>query len=74
MDIIIEAEKLQKALRETDIPASALIMPWEGIKFDSKGQNIKARGIFVQTNGGKTVTVWPFDLAQSPLVWPKPAI
>jgi len=66
-------EAIQKALQQTDIPASALIMPWEGIKFDAKGQNTKARGIFVQTIGGKTVTVWPFELAQSHLVWPKPA-
>ncbi len=70
----IEPDKIQKALQQTDIPASALIMPWEGIKFDAKGQNTKFRGIFIQTIGGKPVTVWPFDLAQSTLVWPKPAM
>jgi branched-chain amino acid transport system substrate-binding protein len=69
-----DPDAIQKALQQTDIPASALIMPWEGIKFDAKGQNIKTRGIFVQTTGGKTVTVWPFELAQSPLTWPKPAM
>jgi branched-chain amino acid transport system substrate-binding protein len=69
-----DPEAIQKALQQTDTPPSELIMPWEGVKFDAKGQNIKTRGIFVQTTSGKTVTVWPFDLAQSPLVWPKPGM
>jgi branched-chain amino acid transport system substrate-binding protein len=49
-------------------------MPWEGVKFDAKGQNTKTRGIFVQTINGKPATVWPFDMAQSKLTWPKPAM
>lgn len=67
-----DPDAIQKALQQTDLPASSLIMPWEGVKFDAKGQNTKTRGIFVQTVNDKPVTVWPFDLAQSPLVWPKP--
>jgi len=67
-------EAIQKALQQTDMPPTSLIMPWEGVKFDAKGQNTRTRGIFVQTSGGKTVTVWPFELAQSSLVWPKPAM
>jgi branched-chain amino acid transport system substrate-binding protein len=70
----IEPEAIQKALQQTDMPPTSLIMPWEGVKFDAKGQNTKTRGIFVQTNGGKPVTVWPFEFAQSSLVWPKPAM
>jgi branched-chain amino acid transport system substrate-binding protein len=69
-----EPEAIQKALQQTDMSPTSLIMPWEGVKFDAKGQNTKTRGIFVQTNGGKPVTVWPFEFAQSSLVWPKPAM
>ena len=63
---------IQKALRETDMPPSNLIMPWEGVKFDAKGQNTKTRGIFVQTINEAPSTVWPFDMARTKLVWPKP--
>lgn len=65
-------EAIQKALRETDMPPSELVMPWEGVKFDAKGQNTKTRGIFVQTINEAPATVWPFDLARAKLVWPKP--
>ncbi|WJR77291.1 ABC transporter substrate-binding protein [Bradyrhizobium sp. NP1] len=68
-----EPAAIQKALQATDLPPSSLIMPWDGVKFDAKGQNTKARGIFVQTLQGKPVTVWPFNIAQAKLVWPKPA-
>ncbi len=64
---------IQKALQMTNLPPASLIMPWDGVEFDAKGQNTKARGIFVQTINGKPETVWPFDLAQAKLVWPKPA-
>jgi branched-chain amino acid transport system substrate-binding protein len=65
---------IQKALQQTDLQPASLIMPWEGVKFDAKGQNTKTRGIFVQTINGKPATVWPFDMAQSKLIWPKPAM
>ena len=70
----IEPAAIQKALQTTDLPPASLIMPWEGVKFDAKGQNTKTRGIFVQTINGKPATVWPFDMAQSKLTWPKPAM
>jgi branched-chain amino acid transport system substrate-binding protein len=70
----IEPAAIQKALQATDLPPASLIMPWEGVKFDAKGQNTKTRGIFVQTLNGKPATVWPFEMAQSKLTWPKPAM
>jgi len=66
-------EAIQKALRETNIPAEQLIMPWGGIQFDDVGQNRKGAGIIVQVQGGKYVTVWPFGLASQEVVWPLPA-
>ena len=35
--------------------------------------NFLMPGIFVQTINGAPATVWPFDMAQGKLVWPKPA-
>jgi branched-chain amino acid transport system substrate-binding protein len=68
-----EPEALRQALATTEIPAEDIIMPWEGIRFDESGQNVLTRGIFVQTQEGTPVTVWPFDLAAADLVWPRPA-
>jgi branched-chain amino acid transport system substrate-binding protein len=65
-------EAIQKALVETNIPGSQLIMPWKGIKFDATGQNTLGSGIIVQVQDGKYVTVWPFDLASKDVIWPMP--
>jgi branched-chain amino acid transport system substrate-binding protein len=65
-------EAIQKALVETNIPGNKLIMPWKGIKFDATGQNTLGSGIIVQVQDGKYVTVWPFDLASTDVVWPMP--
>jgi branched-chain amino acid transport system substrate-binding protein len=65
-------DAIQKALRETRIPGDQLIMPWDGIRFDAKGQNELGDGIIVQVQDGKYVTVWPFKLASKDVVWPLP--
>jgi branched-chain amino acid transport system substrate-binding protein len=65
-------DAIRKALRETNISADQLIMPWDGIHFDATGQNEKGAGIIVQVQGGKYVTVWPFRLASKDIVWPMP--
>ncbi|HKW83806.1 MAG TPA: ABC transporter substrate-binding protein [Burkholderiaceae bacterium] len=67
-----EPEAIRKALVATDIPASALIMPWGGVKFDQSGQNVLGRGILVQIVGGTYHTVYPFNLATQDVVWPMP--
>jgi len=67
-----EPAAIQKALKETNIPGSQLIMPWRGIKFDDTGQNTLGAGIIVQVQEGKYTTVWPFDLAAKQIVWPMP--
>ncbi|NEX60579.1 ABC transporter substrate-binding protein [Noviherbaspirillum galbum] len=68
----VEPEAIRKALIETDIPGSKLIMPWKGIKFDAAGQNTLGSGILVQIIDGKYNTVWPFDIATKDVVWPMP--
>jgi branched-chain amino acid transport system substrate-binding protein len=65
-------EAIQKGLQETNIPGDQLIMPWDGIKFDGKGQNTQGAGIIVQVQNGKYATVWPFQLASADIVWPIP--
>lgn len=67
-----EPEAIRKALANTNIPGSKLIMPWKGIKFDAHGQNEYGSGILVQIIDGKYHTVWPFDLATRDVVWPMP--
>jgi len=67
-----EPEAIRKALVATDIPASALIMPWGGVKFDQSGQNTLGRGILVQIVGGTYHTVYPFNLATQDVIWPMP--
>jgi branched-chain amino acid transport system substrate-binding protein len=64
---------IQKALRETDIPADQLLMPWTGVKFDDKGQNIGVRAILQQMQGGSYHTIYPFDLALKDAIYPVPA-
>jgi len=64
--------KIRSALAATDLQASQLIMPWNGVKFDSKGQNQGTRGIFVQTLEGTPRLVWPTDQADAKMIWPRP--
>jgi branched-chain amino acid transport system substrate-binding protein len=64
---------IQKALIETNIPGTYLSLPWEGVKFDEKGQNIYGRAIVTQWHGGKLKAVWPWSVAETQAVWKLPA-
>ena len=68
-----EAEAILAALRKTDIPAEQTIMPWKRIKFDETGQNQDATPIMIQYQGGMFRTIWPFESATVPVMWPMPA-
>lgn len=67
-----EPEAIRTALTNTNIPGSALIMPWKGVKFDASGQNTLGSGILVQIIDGKYHTVWPFEVAAREVVYPMP--
>ncbi len=67
-----EPAAVQKALRETDIPGEQLLMPWTGVKFDEKGQNIGVRAILQQLQGGSYHTIYPFELATREVIYPIP--
>jgi branched-chain amino acid transport system substrate-binding protein len=66
-----EPERIRTALEQTNLGADALIMPWQGVRFDPKThQNTLGQGIIVQIQEGKYRTVYPFDLAVAEVKWP----
>jgi branched-chain amino acid transport system substrate-binding protein len=65
-------EAIRQALAALKIPGRQLIMPWEGIEFDAKGQNRHAAGVMAQILEGAYKVVWPFDLAETDIIWPAP--
>ena len=66
-----EPAKIREALEATDLSGDALIMPWQGVKFDPKThQNQRGSGILVQVQDGKYVVVFPFELAAAEVKWP----
>jgi len=65
---------LRDALRNIDIGRGVLPVPWDGVKFDETGQNIRAKGIIVQMmpDDGKYHTVWPPEYATRTPLFPMP--
>ncbi|QKT03510.1 ABC transporter substrate-binding protein [Ectothiorhodospiraceae bacterium 2226] len=68
-----EPDAIRAALTETHIPAEQLIVPWQGVRFDSSGQNTLGDGIVVQMFEDGYAVVWPHALALEPVVFPFPA-
>jgi branched-chain amino acid transport system substrate-binding protein len=66
-------EAIRVALTKTNIPGERTLMPWKNISFGPDGQNDGGAGIVEQVQGGEYQTVWPFDVAVKPVVWPMPA-
>ncbi|WP_428491310.1 ABC transporter substrate-binding protein [Rhodopila sp.] len=62
--------KLQAALRATDMPRSAMIIGYDGVKFDASGQNIESATYLTQLQGKAYVTIWPADAAVAKVQWP----
>jgi branched-chain amino acid transport system substrate-binding protein len=59
-----EPAKIQAALRATDLKPEQLMMGFNGVKFDAKGQNILASALVIQLQDGvHYVPVWPKDKA-----------
>jgi branched-chain amino acid transport system substrate-binding protein len=66
-------DAIRAALQATNIPGKLTLMPWNRIHFDATGQNDGGVGIIEQVQNGKYETVWPFDVAVKPVIWPMPA-
>lgn len=65
-----EPAKIQAALKATDLKPHQLMMGYEGVKFDAKGNNTLASALLIQVQGDKYVAVWPKDHATAPLQLP----
>lgn len=66
-----EPDKIQAALKTTDLKPDQLIMGYKGVKFDDKGQNTLAAGLVIQLQDGENyVPVWPKQLAKMAPVLP----
>lgn len=65
-------DAIRSALVDTNIPGKLTLMPWSRIHFDAQGQNDGGAGIIEQVQNGKYETVWPFDIAVKPAIWPMP--
>ena len=65
-------EAIRQALAETDIPGELTIMPWEGIRFDAKGDNELGSAIIVQVQDGEYRTVYPPPYEAVEAIYPMP--
>src|SRR6202165_1434546 len=65
-----EPDKIQAALKATDLKPDQLIMGYKGVKFDDKGQNVLAAGLVIQLDGENYVPVWPKAQAKTAPVFP----
>jgi branched-chain amino acid transport system substrate-binding protein len=65
-----DPEKIRLALTQTDLKPEQLMMGYQGIKFDSTGQNILAATYLIQLHGQKYELVWPEKAAAAKLQWP----
>jgi branched-chain amino acid transport system substrate-binding protein len=65
-----EPAKIQAALKATDLKPDQLIMGYNGVKFDSTGQNILSATYLIQLQGKQYVSVWPENRATAKLELP----
>jgi branched-chain amino acid transport system substrate-binding protein len=66
----ITPSKILSALESVNIPAKDLIVPWQGVKFNSSHQNIYATGIVQQVQGDAYNVIYPPQYAVAKAVWP----
>ena len=65
-----DPEKIQAALKATDLKPDQLMIGYNGVKFDETGQNMLASTFLIQLRGKQYVSVWPQDRATSKLELP----
>jgi branched-chain amino acid transport system substrate-binding protein len=66
----VEPDKIQTALKATDLKPAQLMIGYNGVKFDDTGQNVLASTFLIQLKAKEYVSVWPKDRATSTLDWP----
>ena len=65
-----DPEKIQAALKATDLTSNQLMIGYRGVKFDATGQNILAATYLIQLQGKHYVSIWPEDRATNKLEYP----
>jgi branched-chain amino acid transport system substrate-binding protein len=65
-----EPDKIQAALRATDLKPDQLLIGYNGVKFDATGQNTLASTFLIQLQGKQYVSIWPEDRATGKLELP----
>ncbi len=65
-----EPEKIQAALKATDLKADQLMIGYDGVQFDATGQNARPATFLIQLQGKQYVSVWPQARATGTLQWP----
>ncbi len=67
-----DPEKIRQALRETNIPADQVPMPWQNIQFGPDGQNNGVSTVLIQVQDGTYYSIYPFDVAAREVIYPFP--
>jgi branched-chain amino acid transport system substrate-binding protein len=65
-----DPDKIQAALKATDLKPDQLMIGYKGVKFDDTGQNILASTFLIQLKGKQYVSIWPADRATSKIELP----
>lgn len=56
--------RVRAEIRQMNVPATQLIMPWTGVLFDPSGQNASATGVVERRDGDAFAVVYPRELAR----------
>ncbi len=67
-----DPEAIRQALRETNIPADQIPMPWQNIQFGPDGQNNGVSAVLTQIQDGQFYSIYPFETAARELIYPFP--
>lgn len=68
-----DPKKIRQALRDTDMPAGQIPMPWQNIKFGPDGQNNGVGTALIQVHDGKYFSIYPFEVAAKKVTYPFPS-
>jgi branched-chain amino acid transport system substrate-binding protein len=62
--------KIQAALKATNLPHSAMLIGYRGVRFDNTGQNVESATYLTQLQGKDYATIWPQDASVAKVEWP----
>jgi branched-chain amino acid transport system substrate-binding protein len=65
-----EPDKIQAALKATNLTPDQLMIGYRGVKFDETGQNTLSATYLIQLQGKQYVSVWPEDRATAKFEYP----